>query len=143
MTHPDQETISRYISGELPEDGRAGIEEHIYGCSECLEIYMEQLDAARDLLPGLAGGEALTDRIMDRLPAPRRWYHHPLFHYGIAAAIMLALMGSGLFHQLFRETEEWTTYEARTEGASYSGQLMEQTLTVIGHIKDKRGTGRE
>lgn len=147
MKHLSPETLSAYIRDQLPDEARAALEEHLYGCEACLEVYMDGLGEAQTELPDLTDAERWTDRIMDQvMPRPtRRWYQSPVFHYGIAAAIMLVLTASGLFRGIAWEPKEWKSPSPPAERieSSYSERLMYQTLAVIDHIKEKREAGHE
>jgi anti-sigma factor RsiW len=140
--HTTRENMSAYIRNQLPDAGRAAFEEHLYGCQACLETYMEQLGEDQDVLPYLQDAESLTSRIMEQVVPRKRWFQSSFFHYGIAAAIMLVLTASGLFQGLSWEPEERNT-ASEERAVSYSERIMNQTITVIGQIKEKREAGHE
>lgn len=148
MKHILQEEMSAYIHNRLEQEERAELEEHLYGCEDCLQLYMDRFeeDGAHAGLPMLAEAEAWTDRVMEQLRPPRRrWYHSSLFHYGIAAAIMLVLTASGLFQGVsFGPKERSSSQEVTAEAeSSYSEKLMHRTLAVLDQIKEKREAGHE
>lgn len=52
MQHPDTETLSSYIDGELPEDDAAQVEAHLTTCDQCQQEHAELL-AVSTLVRGL------------------------------------------------------------------------------------------
>ncbi|MGN7453495.1 hypothetical protein ACTHPH_01635 [Paenibacillus pasadenensis] len=127
--HPPMESWSRYAAGLGGAPERLAMERHLESCELCLEAFQAAAlaeEPARDECPKQAAlaerlrGEALERvraAVLDELareqadaerrPPPRRrsWTRHPAFHYGLAAALTLLLLGSGALGELGRQLE--------------------------------------
>jgi len=85
----------------------------------------------------------------------RSLLQHPAFHYGVAAAITIALMSTGVFNQLSAQLntpikEPDTAAESGTrkvstgneEKSSVSYKVMEETIRLLDSIHPKPEGGR-
>jgi len=143
MKHTTMEEIQAYIGDRVTTEQRTAVEDHLYSCVECLQVYMDGLETCQTNLPSLPDPEQWTNQIMDRIAPPRkRWYEYSLFHYGAAAVIMLAVTASGLFFPPNEASMEQRASETQP-APSYSDKLMQQTLTVLDQLKEKGGAVRE
>lgn len=159
MKHISEETWQLYINDELPDDERNCCEEHMTACDSCLELYMSCLDRAAERLPQ-PDMHTLTERTMLRWDEhmqqqgessagrqtnrrlSRSWMRHPIFHYAVAAAITLILMGSGVF-QMFAQQVNALDPRAQAETdpvqhRSFSNQLMNKTIGMLDAIQPKQ-----
>ena len=119
MQHYSYERWQQYVKDELSERQREELDDHLYTCDQCLEVYLEAVTANETSLPALPNDNEFTTRIMEMVPVtnkninmvemdslvPDTNYDRPLyqragFHYLLAAAATLLLMFSGAFQSL-------------------------------------------
>jgi anti-sigma factor RsiW len=143
MNHYNHEDWTRYINDELLEDQREKVEDHLYSCDQCLELYMSLVNQS-DQLPELTNDD-FTEDLMKQLPLEKQsasrkktFAQHPLFHYGIAATITFALMSSGFFQNLtgFVSTVEAAS-NTKTE-ATVTDSLMDKAISIIDLFEPKQ-----
>jgi len=151
MAHYENDTWKAYIKDELSEKKRIEIEDHLFSCNHCLDVYMLQLEAVTDSLPSLPNSQSLTDAVIESLPfskpvtkastRKRRFYQHSLFHYGVAAAITMVLMTSGFFQSItgFVSTVEAASNPPTQQAVSKN--VMEKALWIIDMIEPKQKEG--
>jgi anti-sigma factor RsiW len=96
-------TIQAYLDGELDPGAAERFGEHLAGCAQCaaeLALYT-RVFAALDTAPTWDPGEALTERVMDRvLPSRqrrRRWVQAAGWAYGTLLGTSLAAFAIWLF----------------------------------------------
>jgi len=134
MRHFSNEEWLSYINDKLPETTCEELENHLFSCDQCLEVYMKMIDRQAEELP-IIDYSSFTDEIIAELPQKKvrkkTLYRRTLFHYAVAAVITLTLMTSGFFQSI---TGVVTTVEAasisKTE-QSVSNSLMEKTLALF------------
>lgn len=146
MMHVSRERLSGYVRNQLAEQARADVEQHLVDCQACLQIYIDELENVQAVLPVPDNAEQWTSAIMERIlrddkvSFSRRWYQHPVFHFGTAAAFMLIITVSGLLPPLLEQLPlEGGLPEATLLESSYSDKLMLRTLSVIDQIMEKGG----
>ena len=93
--HPSEEAWEGLACGELPEDERLALVDHVTGCARCARIYraLSELEAGARSLGGAPAGPVFAVPPDDRpAAAPKRygWYA------GLAAAAALALVFVGV-----------------------------------------------
>ncbi|TBL72931.1 hypothetical protein [Paenibacillus thalictri] len=168
--HYSMEQWIEYVQGIGSAAERDLMESHLYGCDECLSLYMNCLDEhplpmdteqtqEREYkhldqqvmqtirsLPTfeIPSGVSEASKLSTPGPRRRRLIHHPAFHYAIAAAITLLLMSTGIFEQFVAETGriDAAAGSIAIQERSVSDKLMEKTLQVLDtlHNKEKGGT---
>jgi anti-sigma factor RsiW len=83
MTHPDDETLSAWIEGDLPDDLRLSVDAHLRDCARCRDAVAtlrELIVRFREPPPPWARKEAAWKRVAERLhdddavaTGPRAW----------------------------------------------------------------------
>jgi hypothetical protein len=119
-------------------------EDHLYSCDQCLDIYMECLEMQSFELPDIETDQKseFAEKILKGLPktaasSPHRLYSHPLLHYGIAAAITLLLMTSGVFHDIYTYLGYMDINVVMEDQPKLSEMLMEKSTSILDAIKLK------
>lgn len=146
MKHFTHEQMLDYISNAIPESERVEFEDHLYTCDPCLEIYAKFVEEQGDRLPELAEGDLFTVQILEKLPSQqkvadkkkRSILQHSLFHYGVAAAVTLVFMTSGVFQGI---TSLPSTVEGKpltTQEQSISNHFMNKALSFIEIMEPKQ-----
>lgn len=158
MTHADENKWLAYIQRRLTEAERDELESHLYGCDECLQVFMrcvEQADSIRPpatVLTPQPFDEAVMRRIYGapaseqaavakpRLAPERKsrlpeFACHPLFRYAVAAAITALLMNAGVFESLKGQAEKWQASVPSPQQPSVSGRLAERTSDWLGRLE--------
>jgi hypothetical protein len=160
MKHYPVNVWNEFMEGRLSPQEQIEAEEHLYGCDECLELYMAALEQAADvpLLPQeprmfdeqvmlqLNGSPSLqpkraSEQDSSPSPAKRRLLQHPLFHYTVAASITLLLMSSGAFRYVTDQTDEWRNTLSMGNHSSISEQWTDQATEAISNIQLKLKEG--
>ncbi|WP_159885301.1 anti-sigma factor [Paenibacillus puerhi] len=159
MTHVPEEQWLLFASGQLESDERQRCEDHLEQCDECLALYAHAVERLAYSLPEpdmdqLAegamqrweeryGAAAVNARcsLEEKHDRRRNWMRHPIFHYTVAAAITLILMGSGVFQVFTQNASAWvdTNLPAESEELppSWSEQVMERTVGLLATIQPK------
>lgn len=144
MRYFSNEEWMSYINGTLSETTCEELEDHLFSCDQCLEVYMKMIDSQAEKLP-VIDYSSFTDEIIAELPQKKvrrkTLYQRTLFHYAVAAVITLTLMTTGFFKTI---TGVVTTVEASSISKpqqSVSNSLMEKSLALfeIIDVKQKEG----
>ena len=124
------ETVQTYLDGELEASAAERFREHLAGCGECaaeLALYT-RVFTALNKAPTWDPGEALTERVMDRvLPSRqrrRRWVHAAGWAYGTLLGGSLAAFALWLFRP-------GTIGEISTLSAAASHSLVRLTVFTL------------
>ncbi|MEH7235181.1 hypothetical protein [Bacillus sp. JJ1562] len=130
MRHFSNEEWLLYIKDKLEEPKREELENHLFSCDQCLEIYRELVEAQAEELPDLEN-ESFTDEVATKLPMKKKkqgksFLQSSIFHYGVAAAVTLTLMSTGVFQNI-------TGIVGTVEASSFS----EQKQSVTNSLMDK------
>lgn len=157
MKHYNEQQWMNYISDAPCK--REQMEEHLYHCDECLNIYIANLELCENQLPLLADEGRFVDGVMEHFaemerirpatqPEVMKFYQKPMFHYAAAACITLVLVTSGTFQSIYSQLSHAASVTTKTDHASISGQIMAKTATFIdslpsssprgGHLHEKK-----
>ncbi|WP_078550225.1 anti-sigma factor [Litchfieldia alkalitelluris] len=146
MNHYKQQQWLDYINDKLIDAHREQMEDHLYSCDQCLEMYMMMVEQQEVELPDMSN-ESFTDKMLEQISVEekgktkRRLTQYPLFHYGIAAMITFSLMTSGFFQSI---TGVVATVEAasttRVE-APVSENLMDKVISWIDKVLEHQKEG--
>ncbi|WP_142255405.1 hypothetical protein [Bacillus sinesaloumensis] len=138
MKHFKSEEWLLYIKDELAEVKREELENHLFSCDQCLEVYMSLIENQAEELPDIVNASFTDDVILKLLikkeNQKRSFLQSPIFHYGVAAAVTLTLMSTGVFQSM---TSILGTVEASSfakERHSVSDNLMEKALSLFNII---------
>lgn len=145
MIHYSEKEWLTYINDEIPETMRQELEDHLFSCDHCLETYMKLVESEANQLPECKGGDHFTDQILTQLPLQkvkqkRAFSQHPLFHYGVAAAVTFVLMSTGVFQGL---TGFVSTVETTGPEKSVSVNIMNKALSFFEGIELNQKEGKE
>jgi hypothetical protein len=159
MKHFDRDVWVDYMADTLSEEQRALLEDHLYQCDKCMAEYMEAL--GQEVVPSVGPHDAFQfdEKVMSAIAlermvpdtneqphevvqaqkaSPRRTvYHHPLFHYAVAASITLLLMSTGFFQLITDQTEEWRSFVHTGERPSVSEHLTDRTTEALASLQTK------
>jgi anti-sigma factor RsiW len=172
MKHGTLEQWAAYVRHELPDGESAELEKHLESCEVCMELYVQSVELAMGSYPMLLNEIALADSVMKTIHEgsyvkhaaclaeaegasatrkwlrPVTWTRHPLFHYSVAAAITMILLGSGLFQSLLPvegQADPFSSEPAQGEPLkrqpSVSQQLLDQTIVMLDSIQHKQERG--
>ncbi|MDF0728948.1 hypothetical protein PY093_20250 [Cytobacillus sp. S13-E01] len=142
MDHYTHEEWLAYINNNLPKATHSELEDHLYSCDQCLELYMEQIDNQTEQLPEIENIN-FTDELVSKIHFEKTkksnpFYKHAIFHYGLAAAVTFLLMSSGFFQGItgFVSTVEASSFTEKEE--SFSDNLMDKTLQLLDIVLPKK-----
>lgn len=169
MKHYSLEQWACYVREELSMEEQLEYEAHLSSCDQCLELYMQCLELARDSFPVLAAEKVMADAVMQSIvastsisevldtrkpePAIQRqkktapsFLRHPVFHYAVAAAVTFLLMGTGVFQSLAErvgsaETNVVASPPVQEDRSSVSQIIMEKTIGMLDSIQPKHERG--
>lgn len=156
MKHYTIAQWTEYIGGQLTEEAQNECETHLYGCDECLQVYMDcvaQLEPqpAEDLLETEAGQpeDIWIEQIMVRIekqkqpplpfspPRKAALYRKPVFQYALAAVITIILMATGILQGVTGGINQQQPTTKQTLDASYTDKLMDKTVAMLDNIQLK------
>ena len=141
MNHFTKEEWLAYINNSLQETTHNEIEDHLYSCDQCLELYMEQIENQTEQLPEIENND-FTEKLISKIQFEQKksstFYKHTIFHYGLAAAVTFMLMSSGFFQGItgFVSTVEASSFTEKEE--SFSDNLMDKTLQLLDIVLQKK-----
>jgi anti-sigma factor RsiW len=139
MSHYTKEEWRQFIGDVLPEEKREGMESHLYTCDQCLTIYMELIEAYASDLPtpseqAISADDILAQAALEAKPQRTQLQvRKKLLHYGIAAAITIAFMSSGIFQSVTNAAVLGT--DISENRSSYTEQWMDKTLSFLDWLK--------
>jgi anti-sigma factor RsiW len=139
VSHYRKEEWRQFIGDVLPEEKREEMESHLYTCDQCLTIYMELIEAYASDLPAPSAQAISADDILAQAALeakPQRTQlqvRKKLLHYGIAAAITIAFMSSGIFQFVTNAAVLGT--DISESRSSYTEQWMDKTLSFLDWLK--------
>lgn len=133
MRHFEYEEWVKYVQGEVDEDVRYMYEQHLATCDLCLNRYIEALENNEDVFPELS--KQFTDDVVNYVrehtkPKQQARKNQSFFHYVIAAAMTLVLMGTGVFGELAQLAGS-IEQKAEEPSASFTDELMNKTLSFL------------
>lgn len=133
MRHFEYEEWVKYVQGEVDEDVRYMYEQHLATCDLCLNRYIEALENNEDVFPELS--KQFTDDVVNYVrehtkPKQQARKNQSFFHYVIAAAMTLVLMGTGVFGELAQLAGS-IEQKAEEPSASFTDELMNKTLSLL------------
>jgi len=139
-THYSYELWLKYVNNDLKETDRTLLEDHLYTCDHCLELYMNAVDEQEEMLPSIFDETTFMEGIMKGIAAERveeapnvqskrAFYQSSIFHYAIAACVTLVLMNTGVFQTIIKHTE--TIQKAEFPQEKSSEGLVNKTFAWI------------
>jgi len=147
VRHYRDEEWLMYVKGELAESRREELEDHLYSCDQCLEIYMNLVEAQAEELPDIEN-DYFTYEVVMKLPVKKQRQkksilQSPIFHYGVAAVVTLTLMSTGVFQSMtgIVGTVEASSFSKQKQSISTS--LMEKALSVFDLINTDQEEGEK
>jgi len=147
VRHYRDEEWLMYMKDELAESRRGELEDHLYSCDQCLEIYMKLVKDQAVELPDLENIH-FTDEVVMKLPVNKEKQkksilQSPIFHYGVAAVVTLSLMSTGVFQSMtgIVGTVEASSFSKQRQSVSTS--LMEKALSVFDIINTDQEEGEK
>ncbi|MEO3948064.1 hypothetical protein [Gorillibacterium sp. CAU 1737] len=164
MIHYSRDSWRSYQENLVTEQERFLMENHLETCDECLAVYLEALHPT-SLQPVESGEGSIhlhswTDSIMEavqQLPAweqldssvqnlthirtKERWYERKLFHYGIAAAMTLAILSTGILDEMNKYLHRQGPPLPVKQEISVSDQLMKRTNQLFDSIQPTKNGG--
>lgn len=115
---PDQDVLSAYLDGELPDRWRTTVDHHVQGCAACAARLaglrtLSGLLAADDV-PGLDPAMSRVRAVLGAVPRPFRAGRWRLITVpmplAVAAAALVMILGGALVFSLARPP--WTQFSA-------------------------------
>lgn len=147
MRHFSNEEWLLYIKDQIEEPKREELENHLFSCDQCLEIYLELVESQVEELPNLEN-DRFTDEVVKKLPLKKEeqrksFLQSPIFHYGVAAAVTFTLMSTGVFQSMtgIVGTVEASSFSEQKQ--SVSNSLMEKALSFFDIIGAKQEEGEK
>jgi len=144
MKHFSNEEWMSYINDKLSETTCEELENHLFSCDLCLEVYIKMIDRQAQELP-VIDYSSFTDEIIAELTQKKVrkkiLYQRTLFHYAVAAVITLTLMTTGFFQTIMGVVTTAEVSSISKPQQSVSNSLMEKSsaLFEIIDIKQKEG----
>ncbi len=140
MSHYTNEEWRQFICDVLPEEKREEMESHLYSCDQCLAVYMELIEENASDLPNPSDEAVSADVVLaqvEQYKKPKRTKQtqtkQKLLHYGIAAAITIGFMSSGIFQLVTNAGVVGT--DLSENRPTYTEQWMDKTLSFLDWLK--------
>lgn len=140
MSHYTNEEWRQFICDVLSEEKREEMESHLYSCDQCLAVYMELIEENASDLPNPSDEAVSADVILAQVELyakPKRTKQsqtkQKMLHYGIAAAITIGFMSSGIFQLVTNAGVVGT--DLSENRPAYTEQWMDKTLSFLDWLK--------
>jgi predicted anti-sigma-YlaC factor YlaD len=138
-THYSIDHWMKYVKDELNETERVVLEDHLYTCDQCLELYIDAVDKQEEILPSISDEAAFMNDIMKKISnenmviekvteKKRPFYQSSIFHYAIAASLTLILMSAGFFQSIIKHTDTIQKAEISVKQESKTDGLVDKTF---------------
>ncbi|MBS4191857.1 hypothetical protein KHA94_16950 [Bacillus sp. FJAT-49705] len=151
MKHYSKEEWLKYVKNELNKDVREGFENHLYGCDQCLDLYLQAVAEEESQLPIMLNEADFTDSIMASIaeyknnhierPQVRKksksFYQSALFHYSIAAAMTILLMTTGVFQSITKYAENVQSPSFKEKETSMTEGIVNKTFAWMDSLETK------
>ncbi|AZU60251.1 anti-sigma factor family protein [Neobacillus mesonae] len=164
MTHYTYEEWMKYVRNELESSTREKLETHLYTCDQCLEHYLQAVEANETSLPTLSNEQNFTDLVMKQVSAvpaavpdtnseivremvpdtkddtklqKRPFYQQAGFHYLLAVAATLLLMFSGAFQSLVKYAAVFDSQSVQERKPSVTEGVMNKTFAWMDSLEKK------
>lgn len=146
MGHLNNDVCQMYIQDQLNEQKRSEVEEHLYSCQKCMMIYVGIASKEAIDIPESVNTNKFTEQILSMVPVEdhynrvvgkKPFYQHSIFHYGVAAAITIALMTSGFFTSMTSIIA--TVNTSHEHKSSITEMMMDKTISWIEQVEPDKG----
>src|SRR3954468_7137503 len=152
MKHYSYEEWLKYVENELAEEVQDIVENHLYSCDQCLDLYLQAVTEAESALPSIADDAHFTDVVMAQvsevqLPSvksvkenrneKKRFYQSAAFHYTIAAAMTVLLMTTGVFQSLTQYAENVQSLSFQKKETSMTAGFVDKTFAWMDSLEEK------
>jgi len=146
MEHYNQQHWSAYLLNIVDEEERIIMENHLYNCDQCMDLYINQLEAENEELaePSTTFTKTVMKGIFKEEQRKNKAQRITLFkYYTIAASITLILVATGVFNSIGNMTPEimsgLSESTRKIETAMFGGWSQElfdksRDLTKLFHI---------
>lgn len=143
MMHYNLDEWKLYINDLIDENERIDMENHLFKCDECLEIYLNAVnesdlvkevlnqDFTNDVIKTIRNEKALNKK-------ENRSTLNVFMYYTAAAAVTLFLMSQGFFTAITREVPKTTAnimntskYVESISGSSWTEELVQKTMNIF------------
>lgn len=149
MNHRSYEEWVRYVNNQLDEKTREHYDTHLFGCDQCLSVYLEVIEAMEQQLPAMNNKEEFTDSLMIKIKQQNpgrensvsKFYQKPIFHYVLAAAMTFLLMSTGVFSQLMNIVNDFES-NPKQETSVVEG-FVNHTVSFLDKIQEQKETEQE
>jgi len=158
MGHYTFDEWMQYVKDELNESARVELEDHLYSCDYCLELYLQAIADYESSLPLLTDEQGFTDHIMAALPKTepalpsqiikleigpkkarktKRFYKQAVFHYLLAAAATLLLTFTGAFQSIAKYANSFETQKIQEKMPSVTEGVLNKTFAWMDSFEKK------
>ncbi|WP_096186565.1 anti-sigma factor family protein [Evansella halocellulosilytica] len=139
MTHRSKADWHQYVNEELSESKKQEFEEHLYGCDECMDLYLQVIEESNDQLPDVGDHDEFTDVVLSRIEKQhgisqsirrrRPFYEQTVFHYVLAATLTIVLMTSGVFQSITNYVDDVHQSTVSEETPSITEQIINRAFS--------------
>ncbi|PKG25132.1 anti-sigma factor [Niallia nealsonii] len=149
-THYTYDQWLKYVNDKLDEDMRILLEDHLYSCDECLDLYVGAVAEQETVLPAISNETTFTDQIMMKIAyaeeekevkqqkKKRLFYQSSLFHYMLAAAATIFLMSTGVFQTVIQHTQTIQRTEVSANKESEMNRFVDKTFSWIDTLENNK-----
>ncbi|WP_445490009.1 anti-sigma factor family protein [Niallia sp. 03133] len=150
-THYSFEQWLKYVNDELVEKERIHLEDHLYTCDQCLDLYVNAVAEQETMLPAISDETAFTDQIMRKISneevetilevkekKKKSFYQSSIFHYTLAAAATIFLMSTGVFQSIIQHTETIQKAEIPSKKESAAVGFVDKTFSWMYELEGSK-----
>lgn len=150
-THYIYDQWLKYVNDELDEDMRILLEDHLYTCDQCLDLYVAAVTEQETVLPVIPDETSFTDQIMMKISnvdmegqrseqkkKKRAFHQSAIFHYTLAAAATIFLTSTGVFQTVIQHTETIQKTEISANKESEMTEFVDKTFSWIDTLESNK-----
>jgi predicted anti-sigma-YlaC factor YlaD len=137
--HYSYEVWCQYVRNEMDGRVREAVENHLYSCDQCLNLYLQVLDTEDSGLPLIQNETEFTDTIMANIADLKRknaslmegkksFYQSSAFHYILAAAVTIIMMFTGVFQSITKVADTVQSPQTLQKTPSFSEGIINKTF---------------
>ncbi|MDR6120506.1 anti-sigma factor RsiW [Bacillus sp. SLBN-46] len=154
MKHYTYDEWLQYVRNEITDKNREELENHLYTCDQCLEVYLQAVTANESSLPILSNETSFTDAVMAEVSKKQGvvpdtkleeqksnkktpFYKQAAFHYLLAAAATILLTFTGAFQSLATYANSLETKQVQEKRPSMTEGVMNKTFAWMDSLEKK------
>lgn len=153
MAHFDKEKWMDFKNNILSEEERISMEDHLYTCDNCMDIYLnlidtEELDFAKMMIPSNFTETVMKDvKKITPISKPirkKKMIENIFMYYVAAASVLLILTAGGVFTKITEipmgniEVDRFQIEEGMGSRYSFTERIIDNTNNFVNNFRTEK-----